>query len=234
LQGAWHLYPVAPDGNDPPRRAAFFNPRMLVSDAERNTMRNGMALTLPLDAASPRWLFALASEDYVLQMKLMGERFHAALMARLEDAQRQGRQPVLIAPPACTEAMRASADRYPSVLLLPFCNHGTFLGLLLEAEHAFYWNLFANSVPSRLANRLPVCFFDTGHMARAMPPLMNIGLTTYYPGARLPLLDIGEPLLAAPLAALARAELDSLALAAQRLREGDTPDALLARILEQR
>jgi len=234
LQDVWHLYPVAPDGQRPRRRAAFFNPRMLVSDGDRTTMRNGLALHLPLDLDRPRWLFALAAEDYAVQLQLMGERFHELLVERLEDAHRQQRQPVLIAPEACAEALRARVERFPSVLLLSFCNHGTFLGLLLEAEHAFYWNVFANSVPSRLSNRLPVCFFDTGHMARTLPQLLNTGLSTYYPGARLPLLDLAMPLVDAALAELARSEIDSLALAHARLCAGATPDALLERILADR
>ena len=106
-----------------------------------------------------------------------------------------------------------------------------FLGLLLEAEYAFYWNVFANSVPSRLVNGLPVFFFDTGHMARSIPALLDLGLRSYYPGAQLPLLDIKRAIDRQVLARYAQGEVDSLAPAVQRLRAGPTPDQMLETVL---
>jgi hypothetical protein len=106
-----------------------------------------------------------------------------------------------------------------------------FLGLLLEAQYAFYWNVFANSVPSRLVNELPVFFFDTGHMARAMPALLELGLSSYYPGARLPLLDIRRAIDPQLLAPYAQDGVESLELATQRLRAGPAPDQMLETVL---
>jgi hypothetical protein len=180
----------------------------------------------------PRWLYALASEDYALQTALHGrDAFHALLIQRLEDAHRQGRQPVLVAPQACADVVRAASHSIPNALLLSFCSHGMFLGLLLEAEYAFYWNVFANSVPSRLVNQLPVFFFDTGHMARAIPALLELGLRSYYPGAQLPVLDIERAIDAQALAPYAQGEVNSLVVAAQRLRAGPSPDQMLETVL---
>jgi hypothetical protein len=106
-----------------------------------------------------------------------------------------------------------------------------FLGLLLEAEYAFYWNVFANSVPSRLVNRMPVFFFDTGHMVRAIPALLDLGMGSYYPGAQLPLLDINAPIDPQALVTYAQQETDSLAVAVQRLRAGPTPDQMLETVI---
>jgi hypothetical protein len=232
LKDEWHVYPVMPESQQPARRVAFFNPRMLVPESDRVALRNGLAVHLPFDPQRPRWLYVLASEDYAVQTALHGrDAFHALLVQRLEDAHRRGRQPVLLAPQACADAVRAAGRGMPSALLLSFCSHGMFLGLLLEAEYAFYWNVFANSVPSRLVNHLPVFFFDTGHMARAIPSLLDLGLRSYYPGAQLPLLDIKRALDPQVLAPYAQGEVDSLALAAQRLRAGQTPDQMLETVL---
>jgi hypothetical protein len=232
LKDEWHLYPVMPQSQQPARRIAFFNPRMLVPEPDRVALRNGLAIHLPLDPQRPRWLYVLASEDYALQTATHGrDAFHALLVQRMEDAHRQGRQPVLVAPQACADAVRATGQGIPGALLLSFCSHGMFLGLLLEAEYAFYWNVFANSVPSRLVNQLPVLFFDTGHMARAIPALLDLGLRSYYPGARLPLLDIKRAIDPPALAPYAQGEVDSLAVAAQRLRAGPTPDQMLETVL---
>jgi len=158
LKDEYHIYPLLPHSPQPARRVSFFNSRMLVPKADRMALRNGLAIHLPLDTSRPRWLYVLAREDYAVQAALHGtDKFHALVVQRLEDAYRHGRQPVLVAPEACADAVRRTGHAIPGVLVLSFCSHGMFLGLLLEAEYAFYWNIFANSVPSRLVNRMP-CF----------------------------------------------------------------------------
>jgi hypothetical protein len=232
LKNEWHVYPVMPESSPPARRVAFFNPRMLVPESDRAALRNGLAIHMPLDLQRPRWLYVLASEDYELQSALHGRSaFHALLVQRLEDAHRQGRQPVLIAPQACADAVRRASSGIPGALLLSFCSHGMFLGLLLEAEYAFYWNVFANSVPSRLVNQLPVFFFDSGHMARAIPALLELGLRTYYPGAQLPLLDIKTTIDPEALVPYAQREIASLTTAVRHLRAAATPDQMLETVL---
>ena len=232
LKNEWHLYPVMPESPPPERRVAFFNPRMLVPESDRAALRNGLAIHMPLDLQRPRWLYVLASEDYAVQTALHGRTaFHALLVQRLEDAHRHGRQPVLIAPQACADAVRRASNGMPGALLLSFCSHCMFLGLLLEAEYAFYWNVFANSVPSRLVNQLPVLFFDSGHMARAMPALLELGLRTYYPGVQLPVLDIKQPIDPEALLPYVQGEIGSLATALRRLRAAETPDQLLETVL---
>ncbi len=234
LKHEWHLYPVMPESPTPVRRVAFFNPRMLVPESDRAALRNGLAIHMPLDLQRPRWLYVLASEDYAVQTALHGRAaFHALLVQRLEDAHRHGRQPVLIAPQACADAVRGASNGIPGALLLSFCSHGMFLGLLLEAEYAFYWNVFANSVPSRLVNRLPVFFFDRGHMARAIPALLELGLRSYYPGVQLPLLDIGQVIDPEALLPNAQREIASLTTAVRHLRAGATPDDMLETVLAE-
>ena len=234
LKHEWHLYPVMPESPPPERRVAFFNPRMLVPESDRAALRNGLAIHMPLDLHRLRWLYVLASEDYALQTALHGRAaFHGLLVQRLEDAHRHGRQPVLIAPQACADAVRRASNGIPGALLLSFCSHGMFLGLLLEAEYAFYWNVFANSVPSRLVNRLPVFFFDRGHMARAIPALLELGLQSYYPGVQFPLLDIGQVIDPEALVPYAQREIASLTTAVRHLRAGATPDDMLETVLAE-
>jgi hypothetical protein len=232
LGALWHVYPVMPRGERPQRRIAYFNPRMQVSAADRAAMRNGLTLHLPLDAQRPHWLFVLAAQDHLAQGSTLGaDAFHAMLAQRLHDAQRSGRQAVLVAPQACTDALRAYEREIADALLLPFCSHGTFLGLLLTAEHAFYWNVLANSVPSRLVNGLPVFFFDTGHMVHALPELLEPALTSYYPNARLPLLDLDKSMTADGLLPHARDELASMADAVRLLRAGPDPERMVETLL---
>jgi len=232
LKDEYHIYPLLPHSPQPARRVSFFNSRMLVPKADRMALRNGLAIHLPLDTSRPRWLYVLAREDYAVQAALHGtDKFHALVVQRLEDAYRHGRQPVLVAPEVCADAVRRTGHAIPGVLVLSFCSHGMFLGLLLEAEYAFYWNIFANSVPSRLVNRMPVFFFDTGHMARAIPALLDLGMASYYPGAQLPLLDINAAIDPQALVVYAQQETDSLATAVQRLRAGPTPDQMLETVL---
>jgi hypothetical protein len=232
LGALWHVYPVMPQGDCPQRRIAYFNPRMQVTAADRAAMRSGLTLHLPLDGQRPHWLFVLASQDHLAQISTLGaDAFHAMLAQRLYDAQRSGRQAVLVAPQACMDALRAYEREIDGALLLPFCSHGTFLGLLLTAEHAFYWNVLANSVPSRLLNDLPVFFFDTGHMVHALPELLEPALTSYYPNARLPLIDLDKPMTAEGLLPHARDELASMADAVRLLRAGPDPERMVETLL---
>ena len=68
-------------------------------------------------------------------------------------------------------------------------------------------------------------------MARSIPALLDLGLRSYYPGARLPLLDIERSIDSQVLASYAQGEVDSLALSVQRLRSGPTPDQMLETVL---
>jgi hypothetical protein len=118
--------------------------------------------------------------------------------------------------------------------LLPFCSHALFSALLLTAEYAFYWNLFSNSATVRLANRLPVFYFDLGHMAQAIPPLLDLGLRSYFPGGELQVLDLAHPLEPGVLGPLAAAQERSLAHAHARLRGAPAPEQVVAALLDAR
>jgi hypothetical protein len=102
---------------------------------------------------------------------------------------------------------------------------------MLGAEYVFYWNVFSNSVLARVANRLPVFFFDCGHMAYAIPPLLEVGLRRYYPGCTLPFLDPRRPLAPGELAAEAARQEPGLEGARANVRRSPPPDVMVAELL---
>lgn len=87
------------------------------------------------------------------------------VLDHLGNAIQHGRQPVLIAPAPCIDALRASG-RATDAILLSFCRHDVFRQHLLDAEHAFYWNVFSNSILARVMNGLPVLFLARPHGPR--------------------------------------------------------------------
>ena len=225
-----HVYLARPAQTGSTPQLVFFNPRLLSDVAERAGLRGRLA-DIGADPARAHWLFVLAGEDYGAQAARLGaQRFEALLRERLGDAARCGRQAVLVAPQPCAERIAAAA--IPGVRALSFCSHALFNALLLTAEHAFYWNLFSNSATARLANGLPVLYFDAGHMAQAIPPLLELGMQSYFPEGQFELLDLSGPLEPTALEELASVQQRSLVQAHVRLREAPAPDQVLASLLD--
>jgi len=224
-----HLYPVPVEPGSHTRNLSFFNPHLLLDRVQARQALDPLVGPLGLDPARPRWIFVMSTEEYGGQLARQGHaEAHRRLAACLDQAVAAGRQPVLVAPPPCAEAMRGRRPAPPGLVALPFCDHPTFMALLLEAEHAFYWNVFSNSVMARAVNHLPVFFFDPGHLARAVPPLHEAGMRLYFPGATLAYLDQREPLSAARLAERAAAQEAALAPARENVRRSPAPPEVLA------
>jgi hypothetical protein len=227
-----HLYLTPADGVAGANKIALFNPQ-IISDAASTQQRGPrLAARIGIDLRRPRWLFVLGSEDYGAQVTRLGrESFDAVLLSRLEDAAQAGRQPVLIAPPPCVDALARSDRTVGGLIPLSFCGYELFVDLLLEAEYVFYWNVLSNSLLARLANRLPALFFDRGHLAHVMPALLDRGLKTYFPGAELTLLDQRKRLAADALALLAAGQEQTLETALDNLRRSPTPRELIDRLM---
>lgn len=214
-----HVYPVPPDPPPPVPWVSFHGA------APAGAPRDGAAT----------WLFVLAQEDYGAQAGRMGRAaFESVLVDRLRDAAAAGRTPVLIAPEACVRALLATGRVPDAAVMMPFCGHAQFREALLAAEYVFYWNVFTNSAAARLGDGRPVFLFDIGHMAHAMPPLLALGLRTYYPDVALPMLDARAPLDPASLATHAAKLSGSLGAARARLHSQPTPAQAAARLLRQR
>lgn len=216
-----------------PRRVSFFNEHLVADGSRLAEHARTVAAAIGADPARKRWLFVLSTEDYGGQIGLLGKpTFDALLLDRLRDTAREGRQPILVAPDVCIAAIGHDAAAVEGAVLLPFCGYRLFTALLHEAEYGFYWNVFSNSIPARIANRLPVFFFDPGHMARAIPPLFEVGMAAYYAGSEVVYLDQRRPLAADALAPLAAKQAWSLEPARVSFRRSPRPDEMVRALVE--
>lgn len=232
FQDVPHVDLVETEGIPGPERLAFFNPAVLVTDERLAEMRALLAEGLPV-ADRPRWVFVLSNEDYGVQLGRVGAgRFEALLRARLVDAAGAGRQPVLVAPDRCVEHFQHAGVE--TLLLLPFAPFNVFMALLLDAEYAFYWNVFSNSFPVRGINRRPVLFFDRGHMEQAIPALYTAGVARYFAGTEPPCLDLRAPLDVPSLETAWTTLLSAMRVAEARFRSAPPPETLVARLLARR
>lgn len=177
LKDAIHFYPApcARLASDVTAMSAF-NPR------------SGSAV--PDGGISERfWLFVLSKQDYDIQVAKHGaETFVADVTRRLADASRLDRQPVLVGPPALVDALRARAEVPRAAVLRTFCAHDLFTRMAVHAEHAFYWNMFSNSIVIRFGNHRSTFFFDIGHLGR-LPWLYELAVENYFLGWRPVCLD---------------------------------------------
>lgn len=227
-----HLYLVAPGEGSGLRTVSFFNPNILLSEEAVAECGRRLAGLPGLDPGKKRWLFILSLEDYGYQAGVHGRgAFDDLLVRKLQETAREGRQPVLVAPEACTAALRAAGRPPEEAILLPFCPYDLFLSLLFDAEYVFYWNIFSNSVPARAVNRLPLFFFDRGHMVHAIPPLFAEGMKRYFPGSELSYLDQIRELRAKDLVFPAAAQEESLQAARENLQSSPPPQEMVARLL---
>src|SRR5262249_48720049 len=146
---------------------------------------------------------------------------------------RQGRQPVLVAPPACMTSVTLHCAAADGLVLLPFCRYDQFMSLLLDAEYVFYWNICSYSVLIRVMNRLPVFFFDQGHIARYSTELFSRNLDCYYLGWCPPWLPLTEPLEAAPLAQKAAEQAGPFNAMADNLLKSPAPAHVVRQLLQR-
>ena len=213
-----HLYLVRPPATARVPAYAFHNPESRLAPAARRDRDD--------------WLFLLSSEDYAGQVARHGKAaFDRALHDLLGQTVSNGCRPVLLAPPPCIASVTARRPAVEPLLTPGFCGRQRFGRVLADAAYVFYWNIFSNSVVLRLAGRRPVFFFDTGHLARAMPPLERVGRTWYYADAPLPMVDMGRPLNGAELAALAERQAADLAPARARFIGSPGPPAMVEHLL---
>jgi hypothetical protein len=150
---------------------------------------------------------------------------------RLADAARASRQPVLIAPRACVDAITTAKRTTSGLIALPFCRHDDFTDLVLDAEQVFYWNMLSHSLLARMVNRLPVCFFDHGHMSHAIPALLPLAIKSYFSGVQPALHDPLATLDSAQLARNAQTQIEALDSAVEHLRACPAPSEIVERVM---
>ena len=186
-----------------------------------------------INPAKRHWVYVLSLEDYGGQVARHGRaKFDEMLIGTLQQTAQEGRQPVLVGPDVALGAIRGRVPAIDDLVLLEFCSHEIFKALLLRAEYVFYWNIFSNSIPARIANHLPVFFFDAGHMVHAIPPLFELGMRHYYVGAELTYLDQQQELTAAGLAVPAAEQEHVFRKAREYFPRSPTPDAMVEQILQ--
>jgi hypothetical protein len=232
LQSVAHLYDTDPQGFATTEWYSFSNIRMVRPPAYMPCPPR-VQQALGLDPARPRWVFVLATEDYDALRNTRGFAFDELLTDQLYEALGQGRQPVLVAPPRCTSAVALRSPPEDGLLLLPFLPHAQFLSLILDAEYAFFWNLFSNSVAARAVNRLPTFFFDRGHMARNCAGLFDRYMKCYFSAGCPPCLAMDEPLDVEQLARRAAEQAAAWTAFGDNLLKSPAPAEVVRRILEK-
>jgi hypothetical protein len=219
MEDVTHLYPVpvppleAPGGAP---RLSFFNPRYFGQPR----------------AAAREWLFVLAKFDFEYQQAAHGkQRFVELVAAKLREALSQGRRATFIGPAAAVEALGAHLGADPGITLLQGCAFVEFERRLLEAEAAFYWQVFSTSTFLRLWNGLPVFFFDPGHASRLLRPMYEAGIASDYMGRAPAMLDIAQPLDAGALMARSGEFADIAGAALTRLKALPEPEEAIEEIV---
>jgi hypothetical protein len=228
-----HLYLVDPGGAEPAHRRSYFNLELVRPGRARLNWPVSIPGPVGVDPSRPRWLFVLSSEDYGTQILSRGQaEFDAELAHLLEHAFAQRRQPLLIAPSSCVAAQQdLIASGRSGAILLSHCGHALFSTLLGEAEHVFYWNLFSHSILKRVMNHRSAFFFSPGHLAQAIPPLLDAGIAHYYAGAQPSYLTMSQPPSAEELAHVAFKQDSAWEAARAQLRRSPAPAAVVAGLL---
>lgn len=196
LEGATHIYPVEVDlpgaGSTP--RATFFNPLYIRSEGELRANNAAVSALSPGRTDAPRWLFVIAQFDLEFQEARYGaQRFGDMVAQRMREALEQGRHPTFVGPAAITQALSRRFAGEPGVTILATCSFDEFERRLLDAQAAFYWQVFSTSGFLRLWNGLPVFFFDLGHNSRLLAPMHTNGLESHFMGNPPIQLEIDKP-----------------------------------------
>lgn len=235
VSGLPHLYLVEPSEFAAAAVALSFSNRNLIGTPSYLPCRPEYLMEVGADAVRPRWLFILSNLDYWFAAgRLGGPRFDDLLAERLAEAAAEGKQPILLAPAACTSAVVMRSPNIPGLILLNQCRVELFLSLLLEAEYAFYWNLFSCSLIARSLNTRPAFFFDAGHMVRFCTPLGQRGLKHYYGNEDISYLDMSKKLRRSELDAQVPLQERLLAGLARNLLRSPSPRELVQRLLLSR
>jgi hypothetical protein len=101
----------------------------------------------------------------------------------------------------------------------------------LEAEYVFYWNIFSNSILSRVMNHLPVFFFDPGHMVHAIPSLFATGMKQYYAGSEPVYLKLQADLESEELAVLGSKQEGAMSGARENFWRSPGPEEVVEELL---
>lgn len=185
LRRWWHIYPAPTE-------------RMLRKpDAPHLSYFNAAAQYAYPDRPSadqPAWLFVLSQVDFRMQYGILGERFVAMVVDRLEDGIAQGRRAQLIGPPQLADAVRMRLGNRADIISHGDTTYAGYMRTLMAADYAFFWNIYSFSVFHRVLANRPTFFFDEGHLVQFIPTIGQEGVRLFYDGWRPSLLGLDKPL----------------------------------------
>ncbi len=189
LQDVVHVYLASSGVSTTMPWVSFFNQRMVATTTTDRPCLQDFPVWQNLCDEKHQWLFILSPEDYGLQVGACGyQRVHQRLVDRLRETHHAGRQPVLIAPQSCLDAIETECHEIGDLVAVSACDYVSFMALLNDAEYVFYWNMFSASIVARVLNRLPFFLFDRGHLVHAMANILEVGCKHFYPGCQIELL----------------------------------------------
>ena len=212
---------------------SFYNSQFLREDTELQSISNTISAFSDVSSDWPRWLFVIANFDLEYQRQLYGDRrFSEIVVEKMRDAIACRKHPTLIASPTLIDDVALMLGDEPNASFVQQCGFAEFELRLLDAEIAFYWQLYSTSSFLRLMNGLPVFFFDQGHVQRLLPRLYETGLEFYFIADPPIMLDASLPLVADELLAYKNSFAESAAKTQRQLQAVLSPEELFAELLD--
>jgi len=233
LDDVVHLYATSsPESNpeDRMKRFSYFNPKIVRATIDLFTTPAGDSPKSGMLLRQMKWLFVLSSTDLRIQQGIFGvHEFERLLIRMLKRTSSIGKYPTLIAPATIIKSLsRALSNTVELISLRPFSE---FESRILGAEYVFYWNAFSFSMLPRLANTLPVFFFDRGHLARVVKPYYRAALTCHFSGSEPNYLDQRDELDPGALAKFAEKQKSWARSIVKHWQSSPTPDQLVSQLL---
>ncbi len=172
---------------------SVYNPNIVLSASELETNSRRVRGN---STGKPRWLFVISAADYQVQCekKYDEDVFINLVVRKLCQALEAGREAVFLGPETCIKGINQRLTSTHGITLLTFCPYMLFFALMLEAEYVFYWNVSTNSMVLRIANCLPMFFFDEGHIIWGIKSILQACTDNYYMGSPPTYLDISQDL----------------------------------------
>jgi hypothetical protein len=187
LRDVVHLYPAPTDeitNRDRVQRISFFNRELSRRNPAWESVDHRSKITASGKPTEKTWLFMLAPSDATIQERKWGATTFANQLAHImEQTRAAGRRPVLLGPSWMIKKIKRLLPATTDPDLLTFCAFTEFTRWLLNAEYAFSWNIFSCSAAfMRLPRRLPVIYFDKGHVAQFSKLIYEDGVRCYFGG----------------------------------------------------
>ena len=220
LRKAWHVYPA------PTARLPTLAGRRRLSYCSDHAAAAGTAPgAVPGDR--PIWLFVLSRVDYALLDQTHGPDYLKALHERLAECLAMGRHAVVVGPADLVADIESHLSDRDQLSVFSDLLHSRYLGWLMAAEYAFFWNFLSFSLIHRVLAGRPVFFFDPGHFAALFPAVAEAGQRLFYGGWRPPLQRLDQSFDLQQLADAAAATSQAFKGISEGLRSGMTPAELL-------